>query len=65
MDDEDFWYWLSLSDPSYYFMSKALGGKAGKGADKAMDTMTEAAPVILVLAVAVSVVVGLFKLFGG
>lgn len=65
MDDEDFWYWLSLSEPSYYFLGKAMGGKAAKGADRAMESMTSAAPVILILVVVATVIVGFVKLFGG
>ncbi len=64
MDDEDFWYWMTLSKPSYYWVAKSLGGNAEKGADRAMDELSQAAPFVIGLLIFGAIVYFLLKLLG-
>lgn len=62
MDDEDFWYWMTLTKPAYYWMAKSIGGKAEKGADRAMEELSQALPAAFVV-IAIIVIVFLFLTF--
>lgn len=64
MSKDGFWYWMTLADPSYYFLAKALGGDAENQADAAMQ---DAGPVIVlaIFLIIVGVVIwGVGKLIG-
>ena len=59
-----FWYWMTLSEPTYYWLAKSLGGDAEKQADAAMEDMAPALAILAVLGVISFVIWGIGKLFG-
>lgn len=61
---QGFWYWLTLSDPTYYFIAKALGGDAEKQADEAMEALAPITGVFVILCLLGLVVFGIGRLFG-